>query len=93
MPTNNVQTNDTPTNKRIEVLYFASLAEQAGKDEERLSFDGDSLVALYQQLTERYNFRLAQHKIAVAINHEITDWDTPIQQGDIVAFIPPVAGG
>ena len=88
MPTNNVQTNDTPTNKQIDVLYFASLAEQAGKDEERLS-----LVALYQQLTERYNFRLAQHKIAVAINHEITDWDTPIQQGDIVAFIPPVAGG
>ncbi len=72
--------------KQIDVLYFASLAEQAGKDEERLSFDGDSLVALY-------NFRLAQHKIAVAINHEITDWDTPIQQGDIVAFIPPVAGG
>lgn len=82
-----------PTNKQIDVLYFASLAEQAGKYEERLSFDGDSLVALYQQLTERYNFRLAQHKIAVAINHEITDWDTPIQQGDIVAFIPPVAGG
>ena len=43
--------------KQIDVLYFASLAEQAG-DEERLSFDGDSLVALYQQLTERYNFRL-----------------------------------
>lgn len=81
------------THKQIDVLYFASLAEQAGKDEERLSFDGDSLVALYQQLTECYNFRLAQHKIAVAINHEITDWDTPIQQGDIVAFIPPVAGG
>lgn len=81
------------THKQIDVLYFASLAEQAGKDEERLSFDGDSLVALYQQLTKRYNFRLAQHKIAVAINHEITDWDTPIQQGDIVAFIPPVAGG
>ena len=81
------------THKQIDVLYFASLAEQAGKDEESLSFDGDSLVALYQQLTECYNFRLAQNKIAVAINHEITDWDTPIQQGDIVAFIPPVAGG
>lgn len=81
------------THKQIDVLYFASLAEQAAKDEERLSFDGDSLVALYQQLTERYSFRLAQNKIAVAINHEITDWDTPIQQGDIVAFIPPVAGG
>ena len=81
------------THKQIDVLYFASLAEHAGKDEERLSFDGDSLVALYQQLTERYNFRLAQHKIAVTINHEMTDWDTPIQQGDIVAFIPPVAGG
>ena len=46
------------THKQIDVLYFASLAEQAGKDEERLSFDGDSLVALYQQLTSVTTFAL-----------------------------------
>ena len=93
MPTNNVQTNDTPTNKQIEVLYFASLAEQAGKDEERLNFDGDSLTELYQFLTDKYQFKLPQQKIAVAINHEITNWNAPLQDGDVVAFIPPVAGG
>lgn len=93
MPTNNVQTNDTPTNKQIDVLYFASLAEQAGKDEERLNFDGDSLTELYQFLTDKYQFKLPQQKIAVAINHEITNWNAPLQDGDVVAFIPPVAGG
>ncbi|WP_368886511.1 MoaD/ThiS family protein [Escherichia coli] len=29
----------------------------------------------------------------MAINHHITNWQTPLQDGDIVAFIPPVAGG
>ncbi len=81
------------THKQIDVLYFASLAEQAGKDEERLSFDGDSLTELYQFLTDKYQFKLPQQKIAVAINHEITNWNAPLQDGDVVAFIPPVAGG
>lgn len=79
--------------KQIDVLYFASLAEQAGKDEERLNFDGDSLTELYQFLTDKYQFKLPQQKIAVAINHEITNWNAPLQDGDVVAFIPPVAGG
>lgn len=81
------------THKQIDVLYFASLAEQAGKDEERLNFDGDSLTELYQFLTDKYQFKLPQQKIAVAINHEITNWNAPLQDGDVVAFIPPVAGG
>lgn len=79
--------------KHLTVLYFASLAERAGKDEETLEFAGDSLAALYQQLSQRYAFDLAQNQLAVAINHAIASWHTPLQDGDIVAFIPPVAGG
>ncbi|WP_410473124.1 molybdopterin converting factor subunit 1 [Faucicola mancuniensis] len=82
-----------PATKNLEILYFASLAEQAGKDEEKFSFDGDNLPELYQTLSEQYGFSLAQAKLAVAINHEITDWNAPIHDGDIIAFIPPVAGG
>lgn len=82
-----------PTTKRLEILYFASLAEQAGKDEEIISFEGNSLTELYQQVSEKYSFKLAQSKLAVAINHEITHWQAPLHDGDIVAFIPPVAGG
>ena len=81
------------TTKHLEILYFARLAESAGKDEDRITFDGDSLTELYQFLTDKYQFKLPQQKIAVAINHEITNWNAPIQDGDVVAFIPPVAGG
>ena len=81
------------SHKLIDVLYFASLAEQAGKDEERLNFDGNSLTELYQLLADKYQFTLSQDKVAVAINHEITSWDSEIKTGDIIAFIPPVAGG
>ena len=79
--------------KTLEILYFASLAEQANKDEETVQFTGDNLSELYQMLSEKYGFKLTQEKLAVAINHEMTSWDSPINTGDIIAFIPPVAGG
>lgn len=82
-----------PTNKQLEILYFANLAEQASKDEEKIQFAGEDLTDLYQMLSEKYDFKLTQDKLAVAINHEMTRWDTPINDGDIIAFIPPVAGG
>ena len=31
--------------------------------------------------------------LAVAVNREFASPDTPLQDGDEVAFIPPVAGG
>lgn len=81
------------TVKNLEILYFASLAEQANKDEETIQFNGDSLSQLYQNLSQQYSFTLAQNKLAVAINHEIADWQATIADGDVIAFIPPVAGG
>lgn len=82
-----------PMPKNLEILYFASLAEQANKDEDTVQFTGDNLSELYQMLSEKYDFKLTQEKLAVAINHEMTSWDSPINAGDIIAFIPPVAGG
>lgn len=91
IPTKSKQTDPTP--KNLTILYFASLAEQADKDEENFSFSGDSLSELYQQLSQHYHFDLPQTKLAVAINHEIVNWQTTIHDRDIIAFIPPVAGG
>lgn len=82
-----------PMPKNLEILYFASLAEQANKDEDTVQFTGDNLSELYQMLSEKYDFKLTQEKLAVAINHEMVNWDSPINAGDIIAFIPPVAGG
>ena len=82
-----------PSTKTLEILYFASHAEQAGKDAETIRFDGDTLTELYQYLHNQYGFNLATNKLAVAINHEITHWQSTIHDGDTVAFVPPVAGG
>lgn len=79
---------------RVQILYFARLADSAQKDEEiREIRSDDSLENLYNQLHDEYNFNLSKEKVAVAINHNITKWHAPIHDGDVIAFIPPVAGG
>jgi len=31
--------------------------------------------------------------LRVAVNEEFSDWQRPLEDGDRVVFIPPVAGG
>ncbi len=86
--------NSTNTTKlAVSVLYFASLAETADKDEELIQTARTHLGDIYEDLKIKYGFELEQSQLAVAINHQIANWQTPIAQGDIIAFIPPVAGG
>lgn len=77
----------------IKVLYFSSLAQKVGKDSETVQTTSGDLATLYAKLSATYDFDLPQDKVAIAINHEFGDWDDAISSGDMVAFIPPVAGG
>lgn len=80
--------------KTVHILYFASLASLANRDEETIQVAEDAdLAQIYTQLATQYQFSLERPRLAVAINHEICNWQTPVKPGDIVAFIPPVAGG
>lgn len=80
-------------NLTVTVLYFASLAEQAGIDEEILTTSHYHLNDIYSYLLDKYDFNLTQDELAVAVNHQIANWQTKVSNGDIIAFIPPVAGG
>ncbi|OAV21651.1 hypothetical protein AO372_0969 [Moraxella catarrhalis] len=80
-------------NLTVTVLYFASLAEQAGIDEEILTTSHYYLNEIYSYLLDKYDFNLTQDELAVAVNHQIANWQTKVSNGDIIAFIPPVAGG
>ena len=80
-------------NLTVTVLYFASLAEQAGIDEEILTTSHYYLNDIYSYLLDKYDFNLTQDELAVAVNHQIAKWQTKVSNGDIIAFIPPVAGG
>jgi molybdopterin converting factor small subunit len=48
---------------------------------------------LYEGLNSRYRFGFEQHALRVAVNDRFTVWQTAVQEGDTVAFIPPVSGG
>ena len=79
---------------RITVLYFASLADKAQQGQQQLDLaDNLSLSELYAQLKQQHGFELDISKVRVAINDEFASWDDAINDGDTIAFIPPVAGG
>ena len=79
--------------KHIQVQYFAMLREQAGCDEEKIKTPADTPAALYQELCRRHGFTLPARGVKVAINDVFMAWNTPLEDGARVVFIPPFAGG
>jgi molybdopterin-guanine dinucleotide biosynthesis protein A len=81
------------TSKTVRVQYYAILREQAGRSEETLDTSAGTPAELYAELRQRHPFQLTAAQLKVALNSEFSDWQTPLEHGDTVVFIPPVAGG
>jgi molybdopterin converting factor subunit 1 len=80
---------------RVNLLYFASFRDAAGRAEEARDLpDGTRVGQLWQSITSEIP-RLAAFPSMppAAVNHEYVDGDTVLRDGDEVAFLPPVAGG
>ncbi|WP_081888801.1 cyclic pyranopterin monophosphate synthase MoaC [Basilea psittacipulmonis] len=78
----------------VEVKYFGQLQEVAKKEKEYLEIiDGISARQLFEELNQRYSFPIDPKQLLVAVNHSFSSWDTVLKHNDIVALIPPVAGG
>ena len=77
----------------LTILYFAQLVEERGAAQERLTGDYPDLAALYAALRETHHFSLAQNQLRVARNQMFAEWTDAPQDGDEIAFIPPVSGG
>ncbi len=77
----------------VNVQYYALLREQAGRREEVLTTSARNASELYQELCARYPFTLPVEVLRVAVNGDFRDWPAPLNDGDAVVFIPPVAGG
>lgn len=78
---------------RLTIQYFALLREQRGRDAETVELDAATPAALYQALAQKHGFTLEPASLKVAVNDDFAAWETPLQDGDRVVFIPPVAGG
>ncbi|MFM2007381.1 MAG: molybdopterin converting factor subunit 1 [Pseudomonadota bacterium] len=75
----------------IRVRYFASLREKMGRNEEQISSEGISTVNdLWKAVNQ--GRPLPDHML-FAVNMEYADADSAVNDGDEVAFFPPVTGG
>lgn len=79
--------------KSVTLSYYAALREARGRDGEVLATSSGTLLELYEELRARHAFPLPAHMLQVAVNDEFARWDDPVQEGDRVVFIAPVAGG
>ena len=79
--------------RSVHVQYFAVLRDQAGCSRETVVTGAATAAELYDELRERHGLRLPPSALRVAVNEEFTDWSRPLEDGDQVVFIPPVAGG
>lgn len=77
----------------VHIQYFAILREQRGLARESLTTTATTAAALYEELRARHGFSLPVDRVRAAINEEFVAWETPLCDGQIVVFIPPVAGG
>jgi molybdopterin converting factor subunit 1 len=81
----------------ITIKYFANLREVAGKESDELTAsDGMTLEDLCNQLENSQSQIVAmirKKNVLVAINQEMASMDTPIKDGNEIAFLPPFSGG
>jgi molybdopterin synthase sulfur carrier subunit len=83
----------------VTVLYFARLRETLGTGSEQLALpaSGVDLSTVKQMLAARGGAWAQEfgqsNAIRAAVNQDMARADTPVRDGDEVAFFPPVTGG
>ncbi|MCX7098558.1 MAG: molybdopterin converting factor subunit 1 [Methylococcales bacterium] len=75
----------------IKVRYFASLKESVGRPEDHLPFT--HALAVHEVWTAANPGLALPETILAAVNMEYVSFDSAVQDGDEVAFFPPVTGG
>lgn len=74
------------------ILFFAHLRDAVGDDFVKLDAAGKTVAELKEILTNQYDLPKFD-TVMTAINEEFCNNDDVINEGDEVAFIPPVSGG
>ena len=80
---------------RVTVRLFARLRDITGAAELARDVDaGATIRSLWQQLAAEFpGLQPYERSISSAINADYARLDTPLADGDEVAFLPPVSGG
>ena len=79
--------------KTLTIRYFALFRENAGIDQETIESDAGTAADVFAELAHRHGSSEPLGHCKVAINDEMADWNSPLNDGDTVLLFPPVAGG
>ncbi len=81
----------------MRILYFASLRENLGINDEALAEIPSTVAELLDLLAQRgqvWDEQLRQNnRLQIAVNQAMAKRNTPLSANDEVAFFPPVTGG
>ncbi|MBX3678475.1 MAG: molybdopterin converting factor subunit 1 [Rhodocyclaceae bacterium] len=82
----------------VKILYFASLREALGQSSEQLELSPQfgSVGQLHAHLAARggaWEALATTKNLRAAVNQQMVAMEAPLQDGDEVAFFPPVTGG
>jgi molybdopterin converting factor subunit 1 len=81
---------------RVRVLYFAAMRDLAGRTEEELALpDGVTTVGAFAAHLAHAMPGFAERRahVRIARNESFAADEDAIREGDVLALIPPVAGG
>jgi len=67
--------------------------EHAGLSEETLQLDAATALDVFEQTRTRHGSAEPGGHCKVAINDEMAEWESAVNDGDTVLLFPPVAGG
>ncbi|MDQ0271801.1 molybdopterin converting factor subunit 1 [Cytobacillus purgationiresistens] len=74
------------------LLFFAHLKDEAGKESITIDAAGKNVAELKAFVAEQHGMTKLDSAMT-AINEEFAEDSDIIQEGDTIAFIPPVSGG
>ncbi len=79
----------------IRILFFASLADITGMREANLnSADFSNANSVFDKFAVDFpSLEKYRSSVLIAKNSEFTGPDSPVKDGDEIAFFPPVSGG
>ncbi len=77
----------------VTVLYFASLREQAGASRRTINLEPPSSVRDLAARLEAEQVGLSLSGSLCAVNERYAAPEQTLEDGDTVAFFPPVSGG
>jgi molybdopterin synthase catalytic subunit len=79
----------------VKVLFFGLLKDVVGRSEDAIELPAEATMGtLFERYASQYpRLHEMADSIALARNHEFTDLDVVLSDGDEVALMPPVSGG